>query len=154
MIQNIETDSANVDEDLFCFVLSHNVLPTRMGFSPLEVLKGGNLPPECVEGLDMPVPVKSEMSAFNFMSEIWSKRNEQKLADTKPLEVLPAFPKGSPVVWRAQINPSTIKTAKGVVVDASPTAALVRFSSRRLAWCSSKQLKLDVSASLDGVLNQ
>ena len=90
------------------------------------------LPSECIGDFETTTPVHSDLSAFEFLSDIWEKRNVDKLASTDPSPVLPSFLKGANVIWRAQVNPSTIKTAKGVVVDASPTAALVRFSSRRL----------------------
>ena len=64
----------------------------------------------------------------------------------------PKFSVGDCVVWRAQVNPSTIKTAKGSVVACNLTSALVRFSDRRISWCSVSQLQLDQTESLDKAL--
>ena len=48
-INLLESNTKNIEEDLFNFAMSHNVLPKRAtgGYSPLEILKGGFLPKEC-----------------------------------------------------------------------------------------------------------
>ncbi len=40
MINNVESDGAEIDGDILDFVMSHNILPKASGYSPLEVLKG------------------------------------------------------------------------------------------------------------------
>ena len=97
---------------------------------------------------DYTVVQNTRTTKYIFVNEVWSSRNVGKLDKTAPLEASPDFGEGDTVIWRAQINPTTIKTATGKVVAMSPTAALIRFSTRRLAWCSMKQLRKDFSETL------
>ena len=152
LINNISTSSKNIDEDIFCFVTSHNLLPKSLGFSPIEVLKGGHIPPECVEDFTNVQPKQSELSASQFLAEVWEKRNLSKLDKTQPSSEAKAFERGTRIKWQAQINPGTFKTAKGVVVDSTPTACLIRFDNNRLAWAVSSQIKLDQSANIGNAL--
>ena len=125
LLNLLETDSKNVDEDIFNFVQSYNILPKESGFAPLEVLKGGILPRECVEELGTSATKQSDLSARSLIEEVWQSRNVSKLERTSPNMVKPKFQVGDRVVWRAQVNPSMMKTARGTVQACNATSALV-----------------------------
>ena len=154
LINLMETDSSNIDEDIFNFIQSYNVLPKASGFCAIEILKGGILPQECVEEFDSATVRHSDLSARNFIEEIWQSKNTARLEKTSPKLGIPKFSAGDKVVWRAQINPSTMKTARGSVVACNLTSALVRFSDRRIAWCSVSQLQSDQRGLLEKSLTQ
>ena len=152
LINLLETDSNDVDEDIFNFIQSYNILPKESGLSPLEVLKGGLLPAECVEEFGTVAVRQSDLSAKSFIEEAWQARNTSKLLKTSPNPVKPKFSVGQKVIWRAQVNPSTIKTASGVIVACNVTSALVRFSDRRITWCSVSQLQISQVDSIGKLL--
>ena len=144
-----------VTNDIFNFIMSYNLLPKRKGFSPIEVLKGGILPQECLLDLsDKSAPSKqSSLSAGKFIEEIWEFRSAPKLDAMKPNRKQHEFKVGDQVIWQAQINPATFRRDKGTIQHTTPTAALIRFTNRRLAWCSITQIKRDPDSQLHRVLD-
>ena len=142
-----------MDEDLFNYAISHNCLPNKTGYSPIEILKGGVFPAECVDEFSDIQPKASEISARCVHEEAWEARNVEKLNRVESSIESPKFKTGDQVIWKAQINPTTIKTSKGTVIDSTLTAALVKFETgRRVAWCSTRHLSFDKSLLAENAL--
>ena len=122
-------------------------LAVALQFHRREILKGGVLPPECIEEFSDSKPKASELTARQLIDQVWETRSVPNLDRTSSSLESPKFKSGDKVIWRAQINPAMVKSAKGVVLAATVTAALVRFAGRRVAWCSIRQLEFDRTES-------
>ena len=152
-INLLESNTKNIEEDLFNFAMSHNVLPKRAtgGYSPLEILKGGFLPKECIDGFSVEAPSHSKKTAKQVFDEVWATRNEKNLLKTPPIAPKLKFDLGQKIIF---IKPDTVVKQNGKVLQINDTTALVQFSTgnNRIAWCSLAHLNRDNSDSFHKLL--
>ena len=141
MLDESYSTGATIEDDIFNFCQTHNLLKKRStGMAPIELLKG-HLPIELVDdlysGMTLPQPSKS---AVQLIQDAWESRNTHNLEKTTPTSEPHNFLSGKRVIWSIGVNN---KKVIGTCLKSLPTAVQIKLDeSGRVVWASRSSVKI------------
>ena len=117
--------AGTIEDDMFQFCQSHNLLKKRStGYAPFELLKG-HLPAELVDDLyDGAELAQLSFPARKMIEEAWESRNVKNLAKTLPSQEAVDALVDKNLIWDLGVNNK--KPVFEVVANRRPAAARVR----------------------------
>ena len=141
LINLANPDAKEVEQDILDYILSYNSIPSKYKYAPYEVLKG-HMPKECIPSeFEIEDHPKQSLTALDIIDKVWSNRNLDNLAKTKPV-LKELFPKDTKIQWSIKLNTGISKQLKGKVIFTNLTSAFIQLEhSGRKLWVAKNSLR-------------